>query len=392
MWLVVLIILRWLLALLLVGWTVPSGGTNTAGDPVTSIVAALAGAPNSAHGETATATQVNGGTDAAPYGPPPFTVVARMPSASNIVPSAPFGSSEPAPDPADESTASPTRDVPRPTAEPTTGPRAGPVTGTRYDDPVLQWLPELKAAKSETGVAVALLAGVVRVGSNGDPNLVTPSGAMGLLQIFPDEAGNYGADENLWYEPAANALGGALVLNGLKQNSSGWTSAVRLYAARWCGGDETCREHYGDAIYAWRDYYKTVLADPVAGGLIELSDSWTPPRVAPHRVTDVLSLDFPPTWQPPATLTPTRTPSPSPGNEANATPTPTASPTATPTEETGGSPPLESPPTETATAVPTEPTPTETPTPSPTETPPASPTEDTTADAVDVQPTEDPAS
>ncbi len=51
----------------------------------------------------------------------------------------------------------------------------------RLDDPILVWLPEILAASRETGVPLALIAGMIRIESQGEPQAASPAGARGLM-------------------------------------------------------------------------------------------------------------------------------------------------------------------------------------------------------------------
>lgn len=68
-------------------------------------------------------------------------------------------------------------------------------------------------AAAETGLPAGLLHAVVRTESNYDPLAVSPKGAVGLMQLMPDTARQYGVTDAR--DPAANLLGGARYLRDL---------------------------------------------------------------------------------------------------------------------------------------------------------------------------------
>lgn len=68
-------------------------------------------------------------------------------------------------------------------------------------------------AAAETGLPAGLLHAVVRTESNYDPFAVSPKGAVGLMQLMPDTARQYGVTDAR--DPAANLLGGARYLRDL---------------------------------------------------------------------------------------------------------------------------------------------------------------------------------
>ncbi len=79
----------------------------------------------------------------------------------------------------------------------------------RLNDPVLRWLPEIVAASQQWGVPPELIAAVIRVESTGEPGVISPSGARGLMQMMPDQIGGQGVPQSLWHDPATNVAAGA---------------------------------------------------------------------------------------------------------------------------------------------------------------------------------------
>src|SRR6478735_9680884 len=104
----------------------------------------------------------------------------------------------------------------------------------RYDDPVLRWLPEMTDASDVSGVPVALLAAVMRVESVGDPNIISPAGARGLMQIMPDELAGQGLREESWHDPATNITAGAWELVERLNGYGSWDGAVGAYFGFGC--------------------------------------------------------------------------------------------------------------------------------------------------------------
>src|SRR3954469_5128762 len=102
-------------------------------------------------------------------------------------------------------------------------------TRIRYDDPVLRWLPEMTNASVVSGVPVALLASVMRIESEGDPNIISPAGARGLMQIMPVELAGQGIGEDLWHDPATNITAGAWELIERLNGYGSWEGAVGAY-------------------------------------------------------------------------------------------------------------------------------------------------------------------
>jgi hypothetical protein len=222
---------------------------------------------------------------------------------------------------------------------------AGP---PRLDDPVLQWLPEITDASTETGTPISLIAGIMRVESNGDPSITSPQGAQGLMQIMPAEMRAQGIPREKWLDPPTNVMAGAVIL--AQRSGGGWEGAAAYYFGIGCDYYGTCTYGYAVAVIGWANAYAALLGDP----------HW----YDVGRIPDVPSSPEPdeePTEEPTATPTATSTPTtePTPDEEPG---TPTSGPTDEPTEEPTAAPTTE--PTEEPTAVPTE-VPTEEPTPEP---------------------------
>ncbi|HEY8446431.1 MAG TPA: transglycosylase SLT domain-containing protein [Thermomicrobiales bacterium] len=219
----------------------------------------------------------------------------------------------------------------------------------RLDDPVLRWLPEIMAASDATGTPPGLIAGVMRVESGGNPDIVSPQGARGLMQIMPAELGALGIPFELWHDPATNIRAGATIL--AQRSGGGWEAAAAYYFGIGCDYYGTCTYQYAVAVLQWAMIYGPLIGDY----------TW-------YDFGRIPAVPSAPPAEPTATATPAPSPSsgtpvPEPTEPApSATTTPAPEPTATPE----GSP---APPTEAPTEAPT-PVPTEAPTAPPTETPP----------------------
>ncbi|HET8523681.1 MAG TPA: lytic transglycosylase domain-containing protein, partial [Thermomicrobiales bacterium] len=121
-------------------------------------------------------------------------------------------------------TATPTPSATPPTPSPTATAPAGP---PRLNDDVLRWLPEIIIAADATGVPPELIAAIMRVESQGNPNIISPAGARGLMQIMPDELSAQGIPFDAWHDPATNIMAGAVIL--LQRSGSGWDGAAASY-------------------------------------------------------------------------------------------------------------------------------------------------------------------
>jgi hypothetical protein len=215
--------------------------------------------------------------------------------------------------------------------------------GVRLDEPVLRWLPEMVAASNATGTPITLIAGVMRLESSGDPNIVSVAGARGLMQVMPFHFQDRGIPESLWHDPATNIMVGASILAGNAAGGS-WAEAVAAYFGYGCDAYGTCTEQYVQVAFGWAAYYAPVLTNLYGSVFAVLPSGWLPPSINPVVETAPAPIATPPA---------------EPAVAPSATPTSTA----VTTDEPTATAPVPAA-TETPTAVPTiEPTPTETPVP-----------------------------
>jgi hypothetical protein len=268
----------------------------------------------------------------------------------------------------------------------TSEPAANPDTVPRLNDPVLRWLPEILKASSAWGVPPEILAGIIRIESQGEPGPISPAGARGLVQMMPDGLISHGVPESLWHDPASNIEAGAWGLSWRFNAQGSWEGAVGAYLGFGCDIYGTCTDAYVNAVMGWAAYYQPLIADPLHSGLGVLPDDWA---YGPIRI---FQMPNPPTPEPPpdtptpsATARATNTPKPGDPTEVptdvpapSKTPRP-GDPTAVPTAVQPTTvpptavPTVAPPPTEVPTVIPTEPPPP--PTEVPTDPPPPPPTE-----------------
>jgi soluble lytic murein transglycosylase-like protein len=244
----------------------------------------------------------------------------------------------------------------------------------RLNDPVLRWLPEIMASSRKWGVPPEILAGVIRIESQGEPGPISPAGARGLVQMMPDGLLNYGAAESMWHDPVTNIDAGAWGLAWRFNAQGSWEGAVGAYLGFGCDVYGTCTDVYVRVVMGWAAYYRPIIADPYNAGIPLLPDGWS---YGPIRIFQMPTPPRP--EEPPSSPTPTPTASASGTADTEPTDTPgPGEPTSVPTEPIGPTPqptiaqPTTAPPTEVPTLAP----PTQIPTvaPPPTE-PPPPPTE-----------------
>jgi hypothetical protein len=248
----------------------------------------------------------------------------------------------------------------------------------RLNEPVLRWLPEIMASSEKWGVPPEILAGMIRIESQGEPGPISPSGARGLVQMMPDGLRSFGVPESLWHDPATNIDAGAWGLAWRFAAQGSWEGAIGAYLGFGCDAWGTCTDVYIRVVLTWADFYRPIIADPENSGIELLPKDWA---YGPVRIFQV---NLPPDLTTPE---PSKTPTPTATGTTTATPE-AGEPTVQPTEEDPNEPtpvptepqptteiPTETPPTQ---VPPTVEIPTEVPTvapPPPTEPPPPPPTE-----------------
>ncbi len=97
---------------------------------------------------------------------------------------------------------------------------------------------------AEHGVAPQLVKSIIRAESNGDPSAVSSKGAMGLMQLMPQTAKEYGVSNP--FDPVANIRGGVRYLKRLLEDFSG---DVSLALAAYNAGPEKVRRYKGIPPY-----------------------------------------------------------------------------------------------------------------------------------------------
>lgn len=96
----------------------------------------------------------------------------------------------------------------------------------------------------EENVDEALVRAVVQVESGGNPNAVSPKGAMGLMQLMPRTAEAMGVNNP--FDPEQNLRGGVRLLRGLLNEFGD----VRLALAAYNAGGPAVRQYGGIPPYA----------------------------------------------------------------------------------------------------------------------------------------------
>ena len=115
----------------------------------------------------------------------------------------------------------------------------------------------IRAAAAKHGVPAAFVKSIVAAESNFDPTVVSPKGAVGLMQLMPQTAQQFGADPSV---PEQNVDAGTRYLKILIEKYRGsrnWLS--RVIAAYNAGPTVVDRYHGVPPFHETRTYVTRVL-------------------------------------------------------------------------------------------------------------------------------------
>ena len=115
----------------------------------------------------------------------------------------------------------------------------------------------VRAAALKNNVPAALVSSIMAAESNFDPGVVSQKGAIGLMQLMPDTAQEYGIDPNV---PAQNVDGGAHYLRVLMNRYRKSTDSLRRVIAAYNAGPGVVDRYRGVPPYReTRTYVVRVL-------------------------------------------------------------------------------------------------------------------------------------
>jgi soluble lytic murein transglycosylase-like protein len=149
-----------------------------------------------------------------------------------------------------------------------------PVQGAVFDvnkieNSLNEYTPHIKEASLQSGVRESLLAKVIDVESNGNPNAVSPKGAGGVMQIMPATAKELGLSNKDRFNPAKAIPAGARYLGQqiTKHGEVLGTAAYNAGAGRLVGWTDKNGVKHEGAISKARKKYDT--ANPSVGQVME---------------------------------------------------------------------------------------------------------------------------
>ncbi|MFZ3372079.1 MAG: lytic transglycosylase domain-containing protein, partial [Desulfitobacteriaceae bacterium] len=129
------------------------------------------------------------------------------------------------------------------------------------NDRVLRWQKDIETAATKYKLHPALIAAVMEQESGGDPNSLSPTGAIGLMQLMPETARSLGVNP---YDPTQNIDGGAHYLQQQLASFGNEEAALAAYNAgpgnvqsqRWLNFSET--RDYVQRVPRLEDKYKRI--------------------------------------------------------------------------------------------------------------------------------------
>jgi soluble lytic murein transglycosylase-like protein len=129
------------------------------------------------------------------------------------------------------------------------GPRARPDLKQQYD-------PIVQTYARSIGVDAELVHSIIRAESNYNSRAVSPKGAVGLMQLMPATAAQYGVQDR--FDPDENIKGGVKYLKDLIKLFNGRTAEV---LAAYNAGQEALKKYNGIPPYAeTKQYIRRVMA------------------------------------------------------------------------------------------------------------------------------------
>ena len=111
------------------------------------------------------------------------------------------------------------------------------------------------------GLPPKLIRSIIRAESNGNPDAVSPKGAMGLMQLMPETAKEHKVSDP--FDPAANIRGGVRYLKALLQEFSG---SVPLALAAYNAGPGAVRKYQGIPPYPETQTFVNRVMERYRGG------------------------------------------------------------------------------------------------------------------------------
>ncbi len=168
---------------------------------------------------------------------------------------------------------------------------AGTTAAQTESDAVLQWLPEIQAAASATGVPAEVIAAVIRVESGGDPNAVSVAGALGLMQVMPAEFQSQGIPEDSWFDPATNIMAGSTEIGKFLSATGSIEQALASYFGTGCDAVGTCTDGYIGTVMGYAAAYATAISNGTAVDLSGVSVSTGSGTTTDYGAADTGTVD-----------------------------------------------------------------------------------------------------
>jgi soluble lytic murein transglycosylase-like protein len=131
-----------------------------------------------------------------------------------------------------------------------------PADATARQELKQQYDPIVQACARQYNIPADLIHSIIRAESDYDSQAISPKGAVGLMQLMPDTATQYGVSNS--FDPAENIQGGARYLKDLIKLFDGKTAEV---LAAYNAGQEALKKFKGIPPYAeTREYIRRVMA------------------------------------------------------------------------------------------------------------------------------------
>jgi soluble lytic murein transglycosylase-like protein len=133
---------------------------------------------------------------------------------------------------------------------------SGPVQGAATNPLKQKYDTIIKIYGRKHSVPADLIHSVIAAESNYDSGAVSPKGAVGLMQLMPETAAQYGVQDR--FDPEQNIMGGVRYLKDLCRL---YKNSTRLVLAAYNAGQEALKKYNGIPPYPeTREYIRRVMA------------------------------------------------------------------------------------------------------------------------------------
>ena len=120
---------------------------------------------------------------------------------------------------------------------------------------VMQWQSLIQQAAQSHDVPAGLIAAIMAVESSGNPSAVSPAGALGLMQVMPDQLTRLGVPRDKWTDPASNIDAAARYLAETSGRAERYRTPWPATLGPGCDALGTCTQDYVSRVLTLYVYF-----------------------------------------------------------------------------------------------------------------------------------------